>query len=166
MSAKLAGVVGWPVAHSLSPTIHGYWLKEHAIEGSYVALPVAPENFARCIGALPLMGFAGVNVTVPHKQAAAALAEILDDDARITDAVNLLVFASDSIKGANTDVQGFGQSLQMSFDIDSLKAGPVVVLGAGGACLWGTVTFTPANPIKGKTPMHRAKFSIATGSAT
>jgi shikimate dehydrogenase len=133
MSAKLAGVVGWPVAHSLSPLIHGYWLKEHTIEGSYVALPVEPENFVRCVGALPLMGFAGVNVTVPHKQAAAALAEILDDDARITGAVNLLVFAADGINGANTDVQGFGQSLRTSFDIDSLKAGPAVVLGAGGA---------------------------------
>jgi len=64
MTGRIAGVVGWPVAQSLSPAIHNYWLTTHNIDGSYVRLPIAPENFSRCIGALPLMGFAGVNVTV------------------------------------------------------------------------------------------------------
>jgi shikimate dehydrogenase len=133
MSGKVAGVVGWPVAHSLSPAIHRYWLREYGIEGDYVALAVAPENFSRCVSALPLMGFAGVNVTIPHKQAASALAETLDEDAKITGAVNLLVFTGGHITGANTDVRGFGESLRQSFPVERLKAGSAVVLGAGGA---------------------------------
>ncbi len=133
MNGKLAGVVGWPVAHSLSPVIHQYWLKQYGITGNYVALPVSPENFSRSIHVLPLMGFAGVNVTVPHKQAAAALAERLDENATVTGAVNLLVFAGNRISGANTDVQGFGESLRTTFDVQQLKTGSAVVLGAGGA---------------------------------
>jgi shikimate dehydrogenase len=133
MTGKIAGVVGWPVGHSLSPVIHGYWLKEHGIDGAYVALPVTPENFSRCVRVLPLMGFAGVNITVPHKQAAASLAETLDEDAEITGAANLLVFRNGSINGANTDVLGFGESLRRAFAVERLKTGPAVVLGAGGA---------------------------------
>ena len=133
MSGKIAGVIGWPVAHSLSPVIHRYWLAEHGIRGDYVALPVAPENFSRCVRALPLMGFAGVNVTVPHKEAAAVVAETLDHDAKTTGAVNLLIFAKGAITGANTDVWGFGESLRQSFSVERLKTGPAVVLGAGGA---------------------------------
>lgn len=133
MSGKIAAVIGWPVAQSLSPVIHRHWFREYGIAGDYVALPVAPENFSRCLTALPLMGFAGANVTIPHKQAAAALAESLDEDARITGAVNLLVFGERGIDGANTDVQGFLASLRNSFPIDRLAKGPAVVLGAGGA---------------------------------
>ena len=133
MTGRIAGVVGWPVAHSLSPVIHNYWLNTHNIDGSYVPLPIAPENFSRCVGALPLMGFAGVNVTVPHKQAAAALAQSLDADAVVAGAVNLLVFGGNQIVGLNTDVQGFGEALRESLPLHELTTGPAVVLGAGGA---------------------------------
>ena len=133
MMGRIAGVVGWPVTQSLSPAIHNYWLKTHNIDGSYVPLPIAPENFNRCIGALPLMGFAGVNVTVPHKQAAAALAQSLDADAVATGAVNLLVFGGYQIAGYNTDVRGFGEALRESLPVQELTTGPAVVLGAGGA---------------------------------
>ena len=133
MNGRIAAVVGWPVAQSLSPVIHGHWFHEYGIPGDYVALPVSPENFSQCVTALPLMGFAGVNVTVPHKQAAAALAKTLDDDARTTGAVNLLVFGERGIAGANTDAQGFLASLRESLPVNQLANRPAIVLGAGGA---------------------------------
>ena len=133
MTRALAGVVGWPIAQSLSPAIHGYWLKEYRIDGAYVALPVEPENFERCITALPLMGFAGVNVTVPHKRAAAALSRQLDEDAKATGAVNMLTFRNDGFSGSNTDAAGFLASLHETLPVQQLNTGAAVVLGAGGA---------------------------------
>lgn len=133
MNGRLAAVVGWPVAQSLSPVIHRHWFQEYGINGDYVALPIIPENFTRCMTALPLMGFAGVNVTVPHKQSAAALSQTLDDNARKTGAVNLLVFGDRGIMGANTDVEGFLASLRETLPIVQLGKRPAVVLGAGGA---------------------------------
>ena len=132
-AAKLAGVIGWPVHQSLSPLMHSYWLKEHGIAGAYVALPVAPEDFGRAVAAMPAMGFAGANVTVPHKEAAFALSATLDEDSRATGAVNTLVFEGGLIHGRNTDVRGFAASLIESLGEDAARRGPVVVLGAGGA---------------------------------
>ena len=133
MSGKLAGVIGWPVAQSLSPRLHGFWLRQHGIDGAYVALPVRPEDFGRVVEALPLMGFAGANVTVPHKEAAYALSGALDEDARATGAVNTLAFESGFVRGFNTDVRGFAASFSGSLGPDAARNGPVVVLGAGGA---------------------------------
>jgi len=113
--------------------MHSYWLKQHDIRGAYVPLPVAPENFGRCVAAMPLMGFAGANVTVPHKEAAYALSATLDDDARATGAVNTLVFEDGLVHGRNTDVGGFAASLAESLGEGAAKRGPVAVLGAGGA---------------------------------
>jgi shikimate dehydrogenase len=132
-AAKLAGVIGWPVHHSLSPLVHNYWLKQHGIPGAYVALPVALENFGRVVVTMPLMGFAGANVTVPHKQSAFALSASLDEDSRSTGAVNTLLFADGLIHGRNTDVRGFAKGLIESLGADAASRGPVVVLGAGGA---------------------------------
>ena len=132
-TAKLAGVIGWPVHHSVSPVMHNYWLKQHGIKGAYVALPIAPENFGRCVAALPLMGFAGASVTVPHKQAAFALSVSLDEDAATTGAVNTLLFQDGLVHGRNTDVQGFAASLSQALGDDAASRGPVTVLGAGGA---------------------------------
>src|SRR5205085_9188133 len=129
MSARLAGVVGWPVAHSLSPAIHCHWLQQLSINGAYVALPIMPENFERCVTALPLMGFAGVNVTVPHKRAAVALSDQLDEDARTTGAVNMLTFTGGTCGGSNTDVHGFFASLQESLPVQRLKTGAALVHG-------------------------------------
>jgi shikimate dehydrogenase len=132
-AAKLAGVIGWPVHHSVSPVMHSYWLKQLGIAGTYVALPIAPEDFGGCVAALPLMGFAGANVTVPHKQAAFALSADLDEDAAATGAVNTLVFEGGLIHGRNTDVRGFAASLSQALGEDAAARGPVAVLGAGGA---------------------------------
>jgi shikimate dehydrogenase len=132
--AKLAGVVGWPVAHSLSPRLHAHWLAAHAIDGAYVPLPVAREDFARVVNALQRAGFAGINVTVPHKEAAFALAHDLDDAARATGAVNLLLFhADDRIEGRNTDVGGLTASLNEALGKNALNGKDATILGAGGA---------------------------------
>jgi len=132
-NGRLAGVIGWPVHHSLSPLMHSYWLRQHGIVGAYVPLPIAPENFARCVGAMPLMGFAGASITVPHKEAAFALSATLDEDARATGAVNTLLFADGFVHGRNTDVSGFAASLAEQIGTDAARRGPSVVLGAGGA---------------------------------
>ena len=89
--AKLAGVMGWPVGHSLSPLLHGFWLQTHAIDGAYVPLAVKPEDFASAVRMLAKLGFAGANVTIPHKQAALACVDELDDVARRIGAVNTIV---------------------------------------------------------------------------
>ena len=135
MSAtKLAGVVGWPVQHSLSPQLHGYWLHEYGMDGAYVPLPVAPEDFSRAVDGLRRAGFAGVNVTVPHKQAAFALAHQLDDTALRTGAVNLLLFgARGTIQGRNTDVLGLCASVREELGPEIVQGKVAMVLGAGGA---------------------------------
>jgi len=131
--ARLAAVIGWPVHQSVSPVMHNFWLNQHGMKGAYVALPVAPENFGRSVAILPLMGFAGASVTVPHKEAAFALAALTDEDARATGAVNTLVFEGERIRGLNTDVGGFASTLAENLGEDAARAGPAAVLGAGGA---------------------------------
>jgi shikimate dehydrogenase len=130
---KLAAVIGWPVRQSVSPVLHSHWLKQHGIKGAYVALPIEPANFGRCVAALPLMGFAGASVTVPHKEAAFALVSSLDEDSRTTGAVNTLVFKGDEVAGMNTDVGGFAASLSETLGDDAARNGPAAILGAGGA---------------------------------
>lgn len=131
--AKLAGVTGWPVAHSLSPRLHGHWLTAHGIDGAYVPLAIRREDFARAIDALARAGFAGVNVTVPHKEAAFALAHGLDDAARAAGAVNLLLFRDGRIEGRNTDALGLAASLSEELGKNALAGKDVAILGAGGA---------------------------------
>jgi len=132
--AKLAGVVGWPVAHSLSPRLHAHWLAAHAIDGAYIPLPVEREDFARVVSALQRAGFAGVNVTVPHKEAAFALAHDLDDAARATGAANILLFhANGRIEGRNSDAAGLAASLNEALGKNTLAGKDATILGAGGA---------------------------------
>ena len=130
----LAGVMGWPVSHSRSPLMHNHWLKQHGIAGVYVPLPVQPERLADALRGLPALGFAGCNLTIPHKVAAMAHMDEIDPLARRMGAMNLVVVGADGrLTGFNTDGFGFWQSLidaQPQFRAD---AGPVAVLGAGGA---------------------------------
>ena len=81
--APLAGVIGWPIAHSRSPRLHGHWLARHGIAGHYVPLPVAPEHLAEVLRAMPRMGFVGCNVTIPHKESVLALADVVTDRAAL-----------------------------------------------------------------------------------
>lgn len=131
--AKLAGVMGWPVEHSRSPRLHGFWLEQHGIDGSYVPLAVAPENFASALRALADMGFRGVNVTVPHKEAALAACDSVDPLAERIGAVNTVVFSDGEIHGSNSDGFGFMENLRDRAPDWRAGAGPAVVLGAGGA---------------------------------
>jgi shikimate dehydrogenase len=131
-AAKLAGVAGWPIGHSLSPALHGYWIAEHKLDAAYVPLAVAPDGFADAFKALPKLGFRGLNVTLPHKEAAFRLVDTRDDAAEATGAVNTIVFEGGRALGRNTDVFGFAESLRDA-GVASLAAQDVVVLGAGGA---------------------------------
>lgn len=131
-AARLAGVMGWPVAHSRSPVLHGVWLDRHGIDGAYVPLAVPPDGFARAFRALPDLGFRGVNVTVPHKEAALALCDSVDQAARAIGAVNTVTVQDGKLVGSNTDAMGFLANLREN-SAWRADAGPALVLGAGGA---------------------------------
>ena len=128
-----AFVVGHPIAHSRSPLIHGHWLAEHRIAGSYERLDVAPADFADFLHALPASGFAGGNVTIPHKEAAFALADELTPRARAIGAVNTLVVKEGRLLGDNTDAPGFCAHLDHDLGAGWPGRGAAVILGAGGA---------------------------------
>jgi shikimate dehydrogenase len=132
--AKLAGVIGWPVGHSRSPRLHGFWLERFGIDGAYVPLAVKPEDFPDVIRALPLMGFRGANLTVPHKEMAVGLVDVVEPLAWRIGAVNTLVIRDDgSIEGRNTDAFGFLENLRRGAPGWVPASGPAVVVGAGGA---------------------------------
>jgi shikimate dehydrogenase len=133
-SFRTAGIIGWPVGHSRSPLIHGYWLARHGIAGAYVPLPVQPGRVAVAVRGLPALGFAGANVTVPHKEAALAAADTADPLARRIGAANLLVVREDGgVAASNTDAYGFLANLRERCPAWRAAAGPAVVLGAGGS---------------------------------
>jgi len=129
-TTRLAGIAGWPVAHSRSPRLHGFWLRRHGIDGAYVPLPIRAEDFVTAVHGLRAAGFRGMNVTQPHKLAAFAVCDVVDDTARRAGAVNTIVFSEDGIRGSNTDGSGFVAHLRAS-GVDPL-AGPILLLGAGG----------------------------------
>jgi shikimate dehydrogenase len=130
-SARLAGITGWPVSHSRSPRLHGFWLERYRIDGAYVPLPIGPAHFSAAIRGLMFSGFAGANVTIPHKVAAFAICDVVDVSARRAGAVNTLVFENGRISGSNTDGWGFLENLRAN-DVDP-TAGPALILGAGGS---------------------------------
>ena len=131
---KKAGVMGWPVAHSLSPALHEFWLKQYGIAGSYEALPVPPDKLAEALRMLKMRGFAGCNLTIPHKAAALPLMTRLDASARRIGAVNTVVVDPDgTLLGSNTDGFGFIENLRAASPGFNPRHGPAVVLGAGGA---------------------------------
>jgi shikimate dehydrogenase len=130
-SARLAGITGWPVSHSRSPRLHGFWLERYGVDGAYLPLPINPEDFPAAIRGLMLAGFAGVNVTIPHKVAAFAICDEVEDSARRAGAVNTMVFANGRITGSNTDGWGFLENLR-AHGVDP-AAGPALILGAGGS---------------------------------
>ena len=118
----------------MSPLVHGYWLNHYGIKGSYVRLPVEPTGLAESLRSLVGNGFVGVNLTVPHKEAALELVDEVSNEARRIGAVNT-IFVSDEgrLRATNTDAYGFIANLQASQPSLDLTSGPAVVLGAGGA---------------------------------
>ena len=130
----MAGVMGWPVAHSRSPKLHGYWLARYGVAGAYVPLGVKPERLPDAVKGLVALGFAGCNVTIPHKEAALRLVDRIDPIARRIGALNTIVAADDgSLDGFNHDAYGYIESLCEAKPNWRADAGPAVVLGAGGS---------------------------------
>jgi shikimate dehydrogenase len=133
-SIPLAGVIGAPVAHSRSPALHGYWLRKYGIRGFYIPLEVAQADLEEVLRAMPKMGFVGANVTIPHKETALRLADIVSDRAALIGAANTLIFRPDGkIHADNTDGYGFLENLRQGAPGWRADAGPCAVLGAGGA---------------------------------
>ena len=130
----LAGVMGWPVAHTRSPAIHNHWIARHGLKGAYVQLPVHPDRLEAALRGLPALGFAGCNVTVPHKVSAMHFMDELHPTAQRVAAINTIVVQPDgSLLGMNNDGAGYVQSLRDADPTWSGDAGPALVLGAGGA---------------------------------
>jgi shikimate dehydrogenase len=133
-AARLAAIMGWPVAHSRSPLLHGFWLDQTGVDGAYVPLPVRPEDLEPALRALPMLGFRGCNLTLPHKQAALRVADRVNPVARRIGAVNTIVVTADgSLEASNTDVYGFRENLRDQVPDWEPCAGAAVVLGAGGS---------------------------------
>ena len=133
MKIPLAGVIGCPIGHSRSPILHATWLRAYAIRGHYVPLHVESDDLAAVLRVMPAMGFVGANVTLPHKEAALALADRASDVARKIGAANTLSFSDGQILADNTDAYGFIQNLREGAPEWRAAAGPALVLGAGGA---------------------------------
>jgi shikimate dehydrogenase len=162
--ARAACIIGWPVKHSRSPLIHNYWLKHYGIAGEYRREEVPPEKFADFVKALGARGYAGANVTVPHKEAALSLSQP-DDRARAVGAANTL-WLDGVLRSTNTDVEGFLDNLDAcapQWDRDLSKA---VVLGAGGgarAVVYGLITrgfesIVVANRTRNRAEALRERF--------
>jgi shikimate dehydrogenase len=130
----LAGVIGHPIAHSRSPLLHKHWLRTYGLAGDYVPLHVAEHDLETVLRALPLMGFVGVNITIPHKVAVMDIVDHISDRAILIGAANTLIFRADGkIHADNTDGYGFIANLKQNAPGWQANAGPAAVLGAGGA---------------------------------
>jgi shikimate dehydrogenase len=131
---KRACVIGWPVEHSRSPAIHRYWLELYGIDGAYEKEAVRPEEFASFLGSLSDRGYAGANVTLPHKTEALRLATKADESARAIGAANMLwLDGAGRLNASNTDAYGFMTNLNQEAPHWNKGRAPVMVLGAGGA---------------------------------
>lgn len=130
----IAGLLCWPAFQSRSPVIHNHWLAHYGIPGRYVLFPVPPEKLEAAVRGLGALGMRGCNVTTPHKQAIFPLLDRVDDLARRIGAVNTVVVEQDgTLTGFNNDGNGFVQSLRDADPQWRPDAGPIAVLGAGGA---------------------------------
>ncbi len=130
----LAGVMGHPVAHSRSPVIHNHWIAQYKLKGSYVLLPVEPSNLHDALKGLKALGFAGCNVTIPHKVEAMKAMDWLHPVAKQMGAINTIVLQPDgALHGFNNDGYGYIQSIKDAKADWRADAGPITVLGAGGA---------------------------------
>lgn len=129
----MAGVMGWPVLHSRSPLLHNHWLRRHGLAGVYVPLEIKVENLGAALRALPALGFAGCNLTLPHKIEALALVDSVDPVGTRIGAINCVaVRPGGKLDGFNFDAWGFVESVAERHPSWKAGAGPAVVLGAGG----------------------------------
>ncbi len=163
----LAGVVGSPIAHSLSPRLHGFWLKRMHLDGHYVPLEVSHAHLRQVLAAMPQMGFVGCNVTIPHKESVLGVADLVTDRAALVGAANTLIFRPDGrIHADNTDSYGFLQNLYQRAPEWEPTVGPAAVFGAGGAARAvvaslidaGVPKIRIANRTRAKAESLRAEF--------
>jgi shikimate dehydrogenase len=129
----IAGVIGAPIRHSRSPALHTHWLRQNGIRGHYVPLEVSQNDLSLVLRTLPKMGFVGINVTIPHKEAVLALADVVTDRAALIGAANTISFRDGKVFADNTDGYGFVANLKQGAPGWDPKSGPAAVLGAGGA---------------------------------
>jgi shikimate dehydrogenase len=130
---KLAGVCGWPIHHSLSPVLHGYWLKEMGISGAYVPFAVKPQKAIEAFRSLKQTSISGVNVTLPLKEAAFKAADVATEEAQKLGVANCLYKSRGQLVAHNTDLEGFIAPLIAKCGVSQLQKGSVLVIGAGGA---------------------------------
>ena len=129
----LAGVMGWPVMHSRSPALHNYWFAHYRLAGTYVPLAIEPKNLAAALRGLAPLGFAGCNLTIPHKEHALNIADEVDPAARRIGAISCIIVRADgSLAGTNNDAYGFVHNIFQHQPSWRADAGPAVVIGAGG----------------------------------
>jgi shikimate dehydrogenase len=129
----LAGVMGWPIAHSRSPKIHNHWLAQFGLEGAYVPLAVEPGKLEGALRALAPLGFSGCNLTIPHKEAALVIVDRVDAGAKRIGAINCVVVdETGALEGRNYDGFGFVASLREAARDWRADSAPAVVVGAGG----------------------------------
>jgi len=142
-STRMVGIIGWPVQESLSPVIHNAAFAALGMDWAYVPLPVAPGNLEAALAGLPAMGFAGANVTMPHKTEAAQVVHDLSEDAELLRAVNTLVVGPGGLTGHNTDAPGFDRFLRRDAGFDPERSS-ALIFGAGGAARACTLALTRA----------------------
>jgi len=129
----LAAVMGWPVMHSLSPLMHNSWMEQEGLKGTYVPLAIEPGTLEPALRALHPLGFAGCNLTIPHKLEAMAIVDEVDDVARKIGAMSCVVVREDgTLFGTNNDWLGFIGNLKQFFPDFRADTAPVTVIGAGG----------------------------------
>ena len=145
---KKAAVIGFPVKHSWSPTIHNYWIKEHGISGEYEKIEVHPNDLKSLVISKKEQGFSGLNITIPHKEKVTEICDELSENARILQAVNLITFKNNIIYGDNTDGGGFVESLKEDFPDINLSSLRIGILGAGGAAKSIALSLSKENPKK------------------
>lgn len=128
-----SSVIGWPISHSRSPLIHGYWLKQLGIDGIYEKHAVSPAELGRFLQGLRVGSHVGTNVTLPHKEAALAFVDAADDRARRIGAVNTIWRDGHVLRATSTDGPGFLANLLQTLPALQVAAAPVTLLGAGGS---------------------------------
>ncbi len=164
----LAGVMGWPVMHSRSPLIHNHWFAKHQLAGTYVPLAIRPDGLAAALRALPALGFAGCNVTIPHKQAAMDIVDEVHESARAIGAISCITVRPDgTLLGSNHDAFGFIRNLRQQQPGWRADSGPVVVIGAGGgsrAVCYGLLQQgVPEIRLVNRTPGRAEAVALALG---
>jgi shikimate dehydrogenase len=126
-------VIGWPISHSRSPLIHGFWLQKYGIDGTYTKRAVEPENLASFFSSMKEKGLSGCNVTIPHKEQAAKLITNLDDRARRIGSVNTVYLQDSALHATSTDGEGFCRNIETALPDWSFQGKSILMIGAGGS---------------------------------